>query len=195
MNFWYANPLYVSPWVYVVIVSLVFNYGCWIWGLRRFFRVNAAGMPTRMKVLQLMASIAMIVNITVVWRAELSTMCATGGIGLAMVSALLFFSAISANRARPLAVAFTEHAPQHLNKNGPYRVIRHPFYTSYTIGWLAGAVAAQSWVLGVIVVILFYFYRDAASLEEKQFKQSSLAQEHLKYQSETGMFFPRLFKA
>ena len=37
-----------------------------------------------------------------------------------------------------------EDTPASLNQSGPYRFVRHPFYTSYSLTWLAAAVATAS---------------------------------------------------
>jgi hypothetical protein len=45
----------------------------------------------------------------------------------------LFWWAVQVNWRRPLALIFAPDSPLHLVERGPYRLMRHPFYCSYTL--------------------------------------------------------------
>ncbi|SMB77749.1 Protein-S-isoprenylcysteine O-methyltransferase Ste14 [Deinococcus hopiensis KR-140] len=107
-------------------------------------------------------------------------------------SLTLFTSAMRTLRARQLTLAFSTDTPNTLIANGPYRVIRHPFYTSYLIAWTAGFVAtSQPWLL-LTVLAMGTLYVFAARQEEAKFRDSPLATAYEAYASMTGMFFPKL---
>ena len=117
-----------------------------------------------------------------------------GFIGLAMymLSFWLFWSCIRANRQKPLTLAFNSDPPEHLTAHGPYRFIRHPFYSSYLVSWVAGVVATRQLWLLVSVAVMTTIYVFAARVEERKFLSSSLEEEYANYRSRTGMFWPRL---
>lgn len=121
------------------------------------------------------------------------------GIGLSLagslfygLSLLLFWSAVEANRAKPLTLAFTQDQPDHIVTHGPYRWVRHPFYASYISFWLAGVLACSYWPLLISLGIMSGLYFQAAREEERKFTNSSFAQTYRDYQTQAGMFFPKI---
>ena len=114
------------------------------------------------------------------------------GLGFYLASLLLFWACIRANRRRPLSLAFSADLPEHLTTYGPYRYVRHPFYTSYSLAWIAGVVASEQWWLAVSVLVMGVIYRRAAEVEERKFLASPLAAEYERYRRSTGMFLPTL---
>lgn len=51
-------------------------------------------------------------------------------------------------KRRPPHLAFADGPPDSLVDGGPYRYIRHPFYTAYIVVWFAGVVAtANGWLM------------------------------------------------
>src|SRR5687768_6793571 len=66
---------------------------------------------------------------------------AIAGIAMYVAASLLFLSALEAARRVPLPRAFVgEPIPGALLTRGPFLFIRHPFYVSYTMAWLAAPV-------------------------------------------------------
>ena len=63
--------------------------------------------------------------------------CGIAGL-LYAVSLVIFWWTTKVTRDRRLSVAFSADKPHHLLKRGPYRFVRHPFYASYGLFWLAG---------------------------------------------------------
>jgi protein-S-isoprenylcysteine O-methyltransferase Ste14 len=106
----------------------------------------------------------------------------------------LFWWAVTANRARPLRACFSPNEQPHLNQLGPYRFVRHPFYCSYLLTWLAGILATRNPWLVPTVIIMLAIYMNAAIGEEEQFARSSLADEYKEYRSHTGRFLPNPWK-
>jgi len=109
-----------------------------------------------------------------------------------LVGALwLFSAAVEINSSRPLSLAYSRDIPQHLQRSGPYRWVRHPFYSSYLLGMLGAAVAIHSlWAL-LPVLTAFAIYFHAARFEEMKFEASDLCSQYARYKAEVGMFFPR----
>jgi len=114
------------------------------------------------------------------------------GILMLISSFGLYYWTVYSNRNKKLSLAFSPDLPEHLNKCGPYKWIRHPFYTSYLISYCAGFVVTVNYWLILVIVIMGLIYFDAARKEEKKFFSSQLNDEYIKYKRETGMFIPRL---
>lgn len=114
------------------------------------------------------------------------------GTGLFVLSFTLFWWTIYTHRNRPLKIAFLDHIPNHLVTRGPYRFIRHPFYTSYFLFWIGGLIASSNPICLIGVIAMGRLYVRAARLEEEQFLQSAdLRVEYQKYMDSTGRFLPK----
>jgi protein-S-isoprenylcysteine O-methyltransferase Ste14 len=105
---------------------------------------------------------------------------------------LVFWSALWVHgNARP-AFAFIDVKPSTFTRSGPYRFVRHPIYSAYLFGWLAGPiVVAQPWLL-VTVAWMWLQYYVAARQEEKHFAQTAFRDDYDAYRKRAGMFLPRL---
>lgn len=113
------------------------------------------------------------------------------GVTFCVMSAWLFSATLQANRAKPLSVAGSKDQPQHLNQNGPYAFVRHPFYVSYLCTWFgSGIISPHAWMLIPAVVMAMLYWR-AARAEENKFMNSPLAESYRNYRQQAGMFWPR----
>lgn len=117
------------------------------------------------------------------------------GLLLAAVSFGLFWSAVWAHRRQRPSYAFIQVAPKTLVRRGPYRFIRHPFYLAFVVAALAGTVLSGQVLLALTVVWVGVMYYWAAREEEARFLGSEFGRQYKQYQSETGMFLPRLRRA
>jgi protein-S-isoprenylcysteine O-methyltransferase Ste14 len=104
----------------------------------------------------------------------------------------LFWSAIAATRGKNFAACFQEQVGSTVVRVGPYRSIRHPFYTSYILTWLAGFAATGWWPAGAISAVMACVYQCAALQEERSFLRSPLREEYSRLMQQTGRFLPRL---
>lgn len=109
---------------------------------------------------------------------------------LAAASALFLWAAWT-NRARKLALAFSDATPEHVQTSGPYRFVRHPFYASYLLAFAGGALAAGTpWLLPAVAAGAVTYWR-AARGEEEAFRRTPLADAYRLYAARVGMFVPR----
>ncbi len=104
----------------------------------------------------------------------------------------LFVWACAATRAHRPEMAFSDARPATLFSAGPYRIVRHPFYSSYILFWLACSLATTSIVVGVITFTLIVAYTSAALQEQNFFLNSVRRPQYKAYQERTGLFWPRL---
>ena len=74
-------------------------------------------------------------------------------------------------------------------RGGAYGYIRHPFCTSYILGWLAAVIAVLTLLIALILVVLTTIYARAAIREELGFSESSFASDYVEYRRRTGCFF------
>lgn len=112
---------------------------------------------------------------------------------LALIAAgvALFLWAAWTNRSRKLALAFSAKVPEHVQTDGPYRLVRHPFYTSYLLAFMGGGLAAGTpWLVAAVAAWVLTYGRAARS-EEKAFAESALAEAYRGYARRVGMFVPR----
>lgn len=106
-------------------------------------------------------------------------------------SIAIFWWARSVTRGTPLSLSYHSDLPKHLNKKGPYKLIRHPFYLSYLFCYLACAVYSSSRYSFAGFALMAILYYKAARYEEKKFFASSQKDEYQKYMGEAGMFWPK----
>lgn len=114
------------------------------------------------------------------------------GIALYVAATLLFLSALEAARRVPLPRAFVDDpVPRALITTGPFALIRHPFYTAYSLAWLAAPVATHGPMITLMAVIAIGFYVVAARREEKRLEERFGAA-YRTYKMGTGMILPSI---
>ena len=81
---------------------------------------------------------------------------------------------------------------QSLIKQGVYRRIRHPMYTSLWLWAFSTPLLIQNWIVGFNFLIVFAaFYFERVPLEEFLMKEK-FGQEYHDYMSETGRVIPKI---
>ena len=93
-------------------------------------------------------------------------------------------------RVQPLTLAFAVNTPAYVHIGGPYAYVRHPFYSSYVMFWLATAVAEHNLLGWIILMLMTALYSIAAKREERKFASSLLAATYNDYRGKTGMLIP-----
>ena len=173
----------------VLIVGLM-SYAAMAIMVRRHFA--AMTWPPTARLTRVVSDVGVIAFALLMWRDRHSiTSLALALLLFAACLALLFW-ATRATRPLRLHVAFDSVPPDSIMRDGPYRYIRHPFYTSYVLFWLACAIATlHPLSLGFLVVIAA-INLTAARREEHAFAGSAFAAEYDDYRRTTGMFWPRL---
>lgn len=112
------------------------------------------------------------------------------------VSFILYWWSVRSLRqnSQTLSVIFESTTGPTIIQEGLYRWVRHPFYLSYILAYLAVATWVTYWPLSFLALMLAFLYVFAAQKEEKEILQSPLAAEYLEYCKTAGRFGPTLFR-
>ena len=175
--------------VLVTVVALTI-FGQHIWALRGHFASER--MTGGARVISVGALTSCVLLLVLTWTVEQPPLAQLAGIAVMGVSLILFWAAVRASSKARLRFAFDEALPNSLVTFGPYRHVRHPFYTSYLMFWSGWAIASWSlWGLAPIV-IMGVLYTIAARYEEKLLIGSGMSSAYRQYRNSTGMFWPRI---
>ena len=161
-------------------------------GMKRFVHVSASSGLTLVKIGSTLGWSLILVE--ELHASALSPWRWALGMALLIGSILLFRYAASTVRSRPLTFIFSEDVPGHVVVLGPYRFIRHPFYTSYCAVFVSAAVVLMTpeTVAWACAMVALYTY--AALAEERKFLLSDLAPEYQGLRRRTGMLLPNPLK-
>jgi protein-S-isoprenylcysteine O-methyltransferase Ste14 len=179
----------------IVLTALFVScFGSFTWGVRKFFvKPEKLGFGVRLTLAA--GTLFSIAHLAVILlTSQFHPAAVAAAVVLYGLSLVMFWWAIQANRVKPLAACFAKSESLHLVQHGPYRLVRHPFYCSYLLAWIAGPVGTWNIWLAFTAAIMFVLYLTAAVNEENKFAASSLAEDYASYRATTGRFFPKLFK-
>jgi protein-S-isoprenylcysteine O-methyltransferase Ste14 len=171
------------PGAIVRIVTLsvcLLAFASFGWGVLRFF-TKPSGLTRRAAVVAVLGLCFSVWNLLGTWVWPAGTPALLAAAGLYVAAAALFWSAARACPATGLTAIYETDAPRTLVRGGPYRFVRHPFYTSYTLYWIGGAVGSASWVSAAAVIVMAAIYTHAARGEERKFAASTLARDYDDY--------------
>lgn len=183
-----------SPMELLMFAAFVFCFGFFAWALQGGFFTGTPDRNVGITVTRILGLVCVFTQGTVLVRSLDGALQWPEIVALALYLAALALSLAAARalRGRRLTLAFSSDTPRELIAHGPYRVIRHPFYTSYLLAWTAGPVATgEVWLL-LTVLAMGALYAVAARQEEAKFLNSSLSGAYRAYAASAGMFFPRL---
>lgn len=174
----------ISSVLYLAIVLSL------IWGRLRFFKMNT-GTP-RLSAMLYDATVTIQIVVTLylmltsgLRAAPILYLCSF----MYLLSLLLFWWAIFT--AKTLDFAFSDQVGN-IVTTGPFRLVRHPFYTSYILAWLSSSLLFNSMILWITLLYLVAFYFLSARKEEQIISKSVYSTEYGKYIQDVGMFLPRI---
>jgi protein-S-isoprenylcysteine O-methyltransferase Ste14 len=114
------------------------------------------------------------------------------GAVLALCSVILYEWTRRTVVDRNFYIALGGEVPAGICERGPYRYIRHPFYLSYMVAFLAVMVAFPSLVTAVVGALNVGLFVYLASDDERVLLRSGLAADYQTYRRRVGMFLPRI---
>lgn len=160
------------------------------WGTLRHFRA-AGPVPPGMRLIEAISIVLMALFTWLVLMRPLPDVWPAAPV-LCLGSLALFIWTVRTTRDAGFALAFSGAQPPAVLMSGPFRHVRHPFYTSYLVFWFATCVATMSSLCWTGFITILVCYVVAARKEERTMSRSRLAAEYARYAAGTGMFLPRL---
>jgi protein-S-isoprenylcysteine O-methyltransferase Ste14 len=127
------------------------------------------------------------------WTAPASLAAALDvGATLASVASIALLSVTVGAHRIPLALWHQENdAPAELVMHGPYRRVRHPFYTSFLLALLAAAAALPNVLTLGSLAWASVALNATARREERRLTASAFGPEYTRDLEGTGRFLPR----
>jgi protein-S-isoprenylcysteine O-methyltransferase Ste14 len=114
-------------------------------------------------------------------------------LGLILIAQGLFAWAVHHSKEADLALALDDKMQSNrIIRTGPWRYMRHPFYASYVIFWLACALGAQHVISAIVFLTLSGIYTYSARREERALCAGPLRKDYIEYRDSVGFFYPRL---
>ena len=110
------------------------------------------------------------------------------GLGISAGSLLVWTLRSLGKNLTDTVVTRKEHT---LVTRGPYRWVRHPFYSSVTMAIFANSLAAANWFI-FVTGILFFILIAIRTRKEEQVLLERFGDEYRKYMKQTGQFLPRI---
>lgn len=169
-------------------------YGSAAWGALSFFRVADRGAQSGKRLVSSLAGVSMVTCLWLIWQmpGNNGVLATISGLLYVLATAIFWWSCIVARTAQLNFLGSTQ-APTKILRFGPFGYVRHPFYTSYIISWLAACVAVPSIVTTLILVVLTAIYTLAARREELGFLVSPLSRAYSEYCAVTKRFLPGIY--
>lgn len=191
----YPTPMFTQLHAWLLHMGVVafagFFFVSMAWVSVTFFVVEDRGAVLGKRAISIVAGLG---SVFAMWRLLASAQMGVGWLWLSLVlyayATAMFFWAVQANLPRPLDFAFSGREPQHFNQSGPYRWVRHPFYSAYCSAWVASALATQELGVATLAATLIAIYVAAARREERIFCRSEFAADYKQYLSRVGMLVP-----
>ena len=173
-------------WLPLLFAGLCF--ASFVWGMVWHFR--RVGKPTRaMLAMALLA--AVFGSLQIVALVHRRNRFQIPALALYAAGAALFWWSASVTRGKLSACGQGAVSPQVVTR-GPYNYIRHPFYTSYNLTWVAGFAATAWWPLMIAAVVMAALYERAAREEELGLSSGPRGGDYNEYKRRTGRYLPRI---
>lgn len=178
---------------WISLVGFLWNMALFAFAIRRVF-ARPEGVPPLMRLLSGVGLMSLLTDTLLLTfsNGAPAPLQFISGLALLALSQWLFRSSVNAMEASPLSLAFSKDSPLFLLQRGPYRWVRHPFYTAYSLSWLAVVVVTAHVAATAVFLLMSALYLCAAVQEERKFLRSALASDYRAYQQRTGMFLPFL---
>lgn len=173
--------------ILVTLLALA-TIGSYLWSVK--FHFESGALETGAKLISIMVTTGAITFTVLTWVLAQQLAIQLLGLVLQILSLVLFWVTIRETRNADLLAAFTDKNPGSLVTSGPYRYVRHPFYSSYLLFWFGWAVAtANLWSLALFAIMYVIYWR-AAVQEEEKFANTSMAEEYASFKAGRTRFIP-----
>jgi protein-S-isoprenylcysteine O-methyltransferase Ste14 len=93
---------------------------------------------------------------------------------------------------RNFYVGLAGEVPPAVCDAGPYQYVRHPFYLSYMVAFVAVAVAFPSFIVSGVCLLNIGLFVYMALDDERELLASTLGADYRAFRGRVGMFVPRI---
>lgn len=176
-------------WI-ALVATAVICFASFTWAIYFYFD-SPKPIPRQMRRLGLFGLVGFACELLGLVLGKASLLSLVGAAFILTSLSLFWYTVLSARHAK-LGVAYAGLEPLKLVCVGPYRWVRHPFYSTYTLFWLGCTIASANLFLLIVPIIMGAFYWQAAKSEEAQLINSGFGVAYAEYMRRTGMFYPRL---
>lgn len=177
----------------IITVSVTLNFILFIAGAFIVFERGPAN-SSKLSVISYCILLAMVGSLAgLITSGTLTNATSILALSCTLLSLILFIQCFKITRLKTkLTPIFSSDIPSAILQRGPYKYIRHPFYTSYMLTFFGSAVASSLWWCYAIALFSFILYNHASQFEEAKFEKSELASQYKNYRTSAGRFIPRL---
>lgn len=174
----------------MLVLLAILNFALFGMALPVVF-ARSEGTPLPTKLVVAVGAAFSSLHVYLLGTAPLDPAGVTIAAGLYLLACGLFSWTAQSVRGRNFRLAYVDGSPPAVFCGGPYRWVRHPFYLSYTLAWLAGVVALGDWRLLMTPAIMGAFYVAAAYREERQLLRGPAAEDYRAYRRHAGVLLPK----
>ncbi len=147
-------------------------------------------LPRANKVMIGFSLLCQLAEVTSIYHGHASFRQAFVACAAYIASLAIFVSAVWVSRHAPPPAMFCDAEEPELIREGPYRWVRHPFYTAQLLAYAGGIVGSQNRWLVIPLFVNVVIFAMTALVEEHHFGAGLLGPQYLAYRSQTGMFLP-----
>ena len=181
----------------ITVAAVLAAYVSGVWGIYRHFLVKDKVQP-EMKLTSALSLLGLVWFLVERWlhgamTASVSPASDCTTIALLAGFMVLFWWTVAYTRSRRLTLAFSTDQPEFIYTTGPYSLVRHPFYASYLIFWIAVALGSGTWSFWLMPITMAVIYYRAIRFEEAKFAASSVSSEYAKYTPYAGRLLASLW--
>jgi protein-S-isoprenylcysteine O-methyltransferase Ste14 len=152
---------------------------------------SSATMPREVRFAILVSYLGIMGFVYLMLRDQHATAPLVAALTIFAVSLVLFLWAVRTTRSKRLKLAFDPEPPDFVTRAGPFRYIRHPFYASYILFWLACTVATLHPLSLIFLAAFSAVNLTAANREEHAYERSPFAAEYMNYRKTAGLLWPK----
>tara|TARA_Y100000590_G_scaffold461115_1_gene621971 strand:+ start:1230 stop:1919 length:690 start_codon:yes stop_codon:yes gene_type:complete len=113
------------------------------------------------------------------------------GVSFSSIAIALFISS-KISLGNNYSPCYDHRTPKFINKEGIYKYVRHPMYSSNILLLIGTLIISGSYLMFINIVLLTFFYILSAFKEEKYLINKF--PNYRSYSKKTGMFIPRYWK-
>lgn len=129
-------------------------------------------------------------TIYAIWLADRISLWSALGVAMHATSVFIFGWSVGTSGKKNLGLALNDSSSKKLITDGPYALVRHPFYTCYIVFWFGNVAIVFSpfTILPALALAILYFF---TSRREDRVLAKLFEEEYPGWHANTGAFFPK----